>query len=262
MIRQMVQNHHFLSIRNTGQPCGTIVYIHGLGESGICFNDLVLDTKLADWNHVVPDLAGYGRSIWPKESASLDQHTELIIETVRSVEIRPIILVGHSMGGVIGQFVCERHPDLVDGFFNVEGNISLQDCTFSSRAARQTSAKFEKSGFDELRKWVYLAGLKKPAFRHYYASLMLAHPGTFHMNSRELVQVSKQEDLAFRLTQLKTPSCYVAGLNGGAGVRSLELLRKANTDRILLDGAGHWPFIDKKNEFIDRFVKFTYATAY
>jgi len=163
MIRQTVQNSHFLSIYSSDTPCGSIIYIHGLGESGLCFGKLIENKRLSDWNHIVPDLSGYGRSIWPRQGVDLRHHAEMVAEIARKPIRHPLILIGHSMGGVIGQIVCEKYPELIDAFFNVEGNISFQDCTFSSRAAKHKLEKFAGSAFEDLKKWVYLAGVKNRA---------------------------------------------------------------------------------------------------
>ena len=126
MIRHSTQNGQFIGIHQAPNPCGSVIYIHGLGESGLCFRGVAGSQRLSDWNHIVPDLSGYGRSIWPERGVSLEEHAERIAGIIKKIVTRPIIILGHSMGGVIGQIICETYPGLVDGFFNVEGNISLQ----------------------------------------------------------------------------------------------------------------------------------------
>src|SRR5258706_725558 len=63
---------HDLFVRTRG-PRGApaVVYVHGLGESGLCFERLAQHPALAHLRHVVPDLPGYGRSPWPPLATSL-----------------------------------------------------------------------------------------------------------------------------------------------------------------------------------------------
>ena len=75
------------------------------------------------------------------------------------------------MGGVIGLILCEKYPELVQGFINVEGNISLEDCTFSSQAASYSLEDFQTYGFDAIRNSVYSNWLEDLALRSYYPSL-------------------------------------------------------------------------------------------
>ena len=40
----------------------TVLFIHGIGESGFCFLEAFQAPLLSDFNIVVPDLLGFGRS--------------------------------------------------------------------------------------------------------------------------------------------------------------------------------------------------------
>jgi pimeloyl-ACP methyl ester carboxylesterase len=162
----------------------------------------------------------------------------------RRLEV-PTVVVGHSMGGVLGVMLAERHPDLVSGLVNIDGNVSEGDCTFSGAAAAEDIETFVRSGFDRLRETVRLAGATDPAHAGYWASLRLADPATFHLHSRSLLEISRSEKMPVRMTRLACPVVYVAGVPGGACGRTLELLRAAEVDVEEVEPAGHWPFIDR-----------------
>ena len=51
---------------------GTILYIHGLGESGLSLEGIARRSELAGWRHLLPDLPGYGRSPWPELPLGLE----------------------------------------------------------------------------------------------------------------------------------------------------------------------------------------------
>lgn len=61
---------------------GTVFWIHGLGESGLCFERVLARPELHGFRHLVPDLPGYGRRPWP----FVDQPAELASELVRHLE--------------------------------------------------------------------------------------------------------------------------------------------------------------------------------
>ncbi len=52
----------FLHHTNLAAARPTVLFIHGLGESGFSFQEAFDDQSLASTNLLVPDLAGYGRS--------------------------------------------------------------------------------------------------------------------------------------------------------------------------------------------------------
>jgi alpha-beta hydrolase superfamily lysophospholipase len=64
----MIRQYHFdgMHVRfyESENPAGSILYIHGLGESGLCFEQLISDKRLREWTHIVHDLPGYGKSPW------------------------------------------------------------------------------------------------------------------------------------------------------------------------------------------------------
>ncbi len=225
-----------------------VVWLHGLGDSSLGFAEISRHPALAGYRHRLVDLPGYGRSEWTAEPYGLEEAATGLADWIdRGGE--PAILIGHSMGGVIGQLLAERVPTALRAFIDVEGNLSLADCNFSGMAAAQPLEAFVAKGFDELRDNVYKDGVAQPAKRAYYASLRFADPRVFHRHAKELVELSTKEDLALRLAKLTTPSLYLAGSPDGASARSKELLVAAVARWKIVESAGHSPFIDQPDAF-------------
>ncbi len=234
----------------------SLVFVHGLGESGLCFEQVVRHPRLQPWTRYVVDLPGYGRSVWgePVSLVGLADHLAGWMRAAHPGE--RVIPVGHSMGGVLALLLAERHSDLLDGVVDVDGNKSLGDCTFSSQAACQSLDSFENGGFESLRSKVYAAGGRDMAQRGYYASLRLCDPRAFHRHSVELVEMSGREDLATRLASLSLPKLYLAGQPGGACGRSMDLLRRAQVPCTAVEPSGHWPFLDQPEAFVPALAGF------
>ncbi|MCU0223189.1 MAG: alpha/beta hydrolase [Acidobacteria bacterium] len=240
-----VEDGWFVRETRPEDPAATIFYIHGLGESGLSFEGLLAAPELRSYRQVAPDMPGYGRSAWPERAPSLDETVEQLADFWRRRGEAPAVVVGHSLGGVLGQLLAERHPGLVLALVDVDGNKAGADAVFSGRAAAEPLEEFVASGFDRLREAVYRAGGKERAQRGYYASLRLADPRVFHRHSLDLVALSHGEGLARRLAALPMPRYYVAGAPGGASARSLELLRESAVPTLAVAPAGHWPFLDQ-----------------
>jgi pimeloyl-ACP methyl ester carboxylesterase len=228
-----------------------LVWIHGLGESGLCFEKIVGHPRLKTLRHLVPDLPGYGRSAWPQEPMTLEAVAGHLSSWLSERDEAPLLLVGHSMGGVVGQLLAERHPDRILALADVEGNISGDDCTLSARVADQPIEDFLSNGFEKIADWVYRSGSSDIAIRGAYASLRLCDPRAFHLHSRELVEISLGETLASRLAHLPMPTVFIASQPVGAAKRSLDLLAKARVRTVVISPSGHWPFIDKPDLFVE-----------
>jgi pimeloyl-ACP methyl ester carboxylesterase len=242
-------------IQSAGEPCGLLLWIHGLGESGLCFDKVVAEPALVDFDHLVPDLPGYGRSCWPATAPSLVDLAGHLARWMDDADLGPAVVVGHSMGGVVGLLLAEEHPQRVAGLVSVDANISPQDCVYSGRAAAWPLEDFVGGGFDQLREEILTRGINDPASRGYYASLRLAHPATFHRNSLELVAASVGEPMAARLARLTLPVCYVAGVPNGASRESIAHLEEAGVVLSAVAPSGHWPFIDQPSRFAAELVR-------
>jgi N-formylmaleamate deformylase len=240
-VRQSIERGMAVRRWGSGPP---IVYIHGLGEAGLCFAGLIARPELASFTHIVPDLPGYGRSAWPERAESLDELADRLIAWIGVMSPRPV-LVGHSMGGVLAVLIAERVPMRIAGIVNIDGNVSLGDCTFSGKAAVLSREEITTGGFDVLREVVYADGATAPELRGYYAALRFADPSTYHRHACDLVSLSTVETQAGRIANLAVPATFLAGVPGGICERSRELLTAAGARWIPIEPAGHWVYIDQ-----------------
>ncbi len=242
-----------LHSNDPGAPLATLLWIHGLGESGLCFERLLCAPELGSYQHVAPDLIGYGRSTWPQEGAvlSLADQAHGLKRLIETGLPGRVVVIGHSMGGVVGQLLCEAKPEAVVAFVNLEGNLSLGDCGYSSKASPQTLEEFTSVGFERLLGEIFAAGASDAAHRSYFASCSLSQPATFHRNACELVTLSKEEGLSQRFAALEINRAFVQGHPDGAPARSAELLRKNGVEPLVFEPAGHWPFIDQHQPFVE-----------
>ncbi len=237
-------------------PARPIVWVHGLGESGLGFERIASHPRLAHRHQLVPDLPGYGRTPWAHSALSLVAAGDLLVSWLRKEGLWPALFLGHSMGGVLVQLLAERHPEAVAAMVNIDGNISIEDCHFSSKAADASLQAFEGGRFERLLDSIYREGLENPALRGYYASLRQTDPRAFHRNALELVELSKSNTLAQRMAALDLPKLYLAGHPGGASLRSLQQLANAGVPTRRIEPSGHWPFIDQPEAFLELLLPF------
>ena len=56
--------------------------------------------------------------------------------------------------------------------------------------------------------------------------------------------------MAGRIAALAAPAIYVHGAPRGTCEGSLEQLESAGVERIRIEDAGHWPFLDRHEAFV------------
>src|SRR5688572_25619526 len=90
----------------------TYVMIHGAWHGGWCWDKV--RRRLEDAGHrvVTPDLPGHGDDRTETAAVTLDAYAGRVCEAL-DAQAEPVILVGHSMGGVIITAAAERRPEKV-----------------------------------------------------------------------------------------------------------------------------------------------------
>ena len=88
----------------------TYILIHGAWHGAWCWDKVV--SLLAKEGHTVvaPDLPGHGNDKTPIEKVTLRAYADHVCEVINT-QSEPVILVGHSMGGIVITQAAENCPD-------------------------------------------------------------------------------------------------------------------------------------------------------
>jgi alpha-beta hydrolase superfamily lysophospholipase len=94
-------------------PRGTILIVHGLGEHSGRYEHVAAKLREWGWVAVGYDHRGHGRSEGKRgrlhHADDLVADLALVLDTVRPITPRPLVLLGHSLGGqVAALFVAEK----------------------------------------------------------------------------------------------------------------------------------------------------------
>ena len=95
--------------RQDGTP---ILFIHGWTCDS---NDWIwqLPAFTSRYRVIAPDLRGHGRSEAPASGYSRRQFAADLVELLQALDASPAIVVGHSLGGVVGAVMSVEHPEHV-----------------------------------------------------------------------------------------------------------------------------------------------------
>jgi len=110
----------------------TYVLVHGAWHGAWCWHRIVARLQRASKRVMAPDLRSLGRDDTPPGSITLDTWTEQIARLVESAG-EPVVLVGHSRGGIVLSEVAERIPGHIRVLvyvtaFLLENGQTLQEC--------------------------------------------------------------------------------------------------------------------------------------
>ena len=90
----------------------TFLLVHGAWHGGWCWEKVVPLLKEAGHEVVVVDLPGHGSDDTPVAEVTLGRYAERVSEALDG-QTEPVVLVGHSMGGLVISEAAERRPEKI-----------------------------------------------------------------------------------------------------------------------------------------------------
>ena len=113
-----------LAVERRGEGATSVIFVHGNGNA-----------SMADWQSVAPavaelgtatlvyDRAGHGRSPLFQRPYRLDDEVESLIALTKDAAKRgPVIVVGHSFGGIVSALAASK-SDTIDGMVFVDAPL-------------------------------------------------------------------------------------------------------------------------------------------
>ncbi|MBU7575830.1 MAG: alpha/beta fold hydrolase [Hydrogenophaga sp.] len=90
----------------------TVLMLHGIGGGHVAFAPQVETLAAAGYRAVAWDMPGYGHSA-PIEPYTFKGLAQSCIDLVDALQCEHVVLLGHSMGGMVAQEVVARRPERV-----------------------------------------------------------------------------------------------------------------------------------------------------
>ncbi|MBZ5711999.1 alpha/beta fold hydrolase [Nannocystis pusilla] len=104
-----------IAYRVLGEGPRTILAIHGWMVSSTVYDELAERLDLGGYRLVIPDLRGSGESDRPESGYTVERYAADVAELMDVLGDRSFVLIGHSMGGAIAQWIAAATPERVAG---------------------------------------------------------------------------------------------------------------------------------------------------
>ncbi len=101
----------------------TLLFLHGTGCDAADWMK-VIDRLPSDRRYVTLDFRGHGKSSVPTEPFTIEDLASDVIHLINLLGIQELVLVGHSLGGMVAISVANRCPQIA-GLVLIEGWTSL-----------------------------------------------------------------------------------------------------------------------------------------
>ncbi|MBI2791699.1 MAG: alpha/beta fold hydrolase [Gammaproteobacteria bacterium] len=121
----------------------TYILIHGSWHGAWCWEKVIPLLEKVGHTIVAPDLPGHGQDNTPTKEITLQSYIDCITRIVDK-SVSPVILVGHSLGGVMISQVAEYYPDKIQALVYVAGFLPKNGESMFTCAKVQAPTRFSK----------------------------------------------------------------------------------------------------------------------
>lgn len=259
----------------------TVVLLHGKNFNGYYWKDVIARLAKDGYRVVVPDQVGWGRSDKPVLHYSfhaLAKNTAILLD---SLHIQNIILIGHSMGGMLAARFAMLYPSRVNKLI-LEDPIGLEDYKrfVPYRTTEQLTDNEMKATYASYKKYqqgYYPAW--KPEYEQYVEAQaeILGDPQfkkIAHVNALTY-QMIYEQPVCYEWDRLKMPTLLVIGDKDRTVVGKDQLTEEQKkvygqyptlgvktkkqiprSELIILQGIGHIPHVQDLELFYRHLSRF------
>ncbi len=235
-----------------------IVFIHGFGSSKEVFVEAFETEKLQSFTMLSMDLIGFGESDKPPRfSYRMSEQASILKKAIAHLGVDRFHIVAHSMGGIVGIELAEMMPKQICSFINLEGNLTIEDCTISKQVAEMNEKYFTQRGFEDFRNSIAEESQKpgNESLKDYLKSLSKATPKSLHKSAISTVQESNRGDLLTRFEKLPFYKCYIYGEKNKGVFPAEEKLKQRGIPIFYVVDSGHSMMKENPKEFYELILK-------
>ncbi len=92
----------------------TFILIHGSWHGGWCFDEVKALLAVEGYHVITPDLPGMGGDEEVLAAVTLQGWADFVADLCRNAPERPVVLAGHSRGGLVISQAAETAPEAID----------------------------------------------------------------------------------------------------------------------------------------------------
>ncbi len=253
MTRSAPSIHYSVRAPRSGKaPRQTAVLSHALG-CDMSMWDQLANQLAADCRVICYDHRGHGSSAAPAGPYAMSELADDAARLLRELDSGPVVWVGLSMGGMVGQELALRHPSLVAALVIANSTSAYPE---AARAMWRERIEAVRAGGVEAIADAVMA-------RYFHEAFRAAHAATVARFRRRLTTTDADAyvaccaavaaiDTTERLPRIAAPTLVIAGdLDAGTPLAMSETLaqRIPGAGLAVLNNASHLSAIEEPEQF-------------
>ncbi|MGF7080947.1 alpha/beta fold hydrolase [Mucilaginibacter sp. UYCu711] len=245
----------FVKVEGTGQP--TLVFLHFWGGSSATWNGVTTVLK-EKFKCISYDSRGWGKSDKPDEGYSIESLAADTTALINNFNLKHYILVGHSMGGKVAQYIAAQKPAGLIKLILVAPSPSGPTILPELMAKGMKNAYTTLEGINDTIDHVFKAGDIKPELREELISGIQSHTENSRLGWTD---IALREDVSEGVDQITVPTLIIAGENDMVDTPErleAEVHAFISTSKmVIVSGVGHLSMLQKPEklaELINEFI--------
>ncbi len=247
---------HFREL-GSGQP---MIILHGL--FGFSDNWQTHAKKFAEYYRVIlVDLRNHGHSDWSDEF-SYDLMVEDLKELCDDLQLKNILLIGHSMGGKVAMLFAQKHKEILDKLVVVDIGVKAypmhhQHILAGMHAINLETIKVRSEAEAILKQYIDSDGVRQFLLKNLYwkEKGQLAWRMNLSVLEREMENILS----VLPEKEVMLPTLFIRGeLSNYILDEDIEQLEDQFPDSeiVTIKNAGHWVHAEAPEEFVDSVLGF------
>ena len=235
-----------------------LVFLHSMGMDARGFDTISRALK-DEYQILALDILDHGDSDTPKDTVSLEDHSEIMRGCYRQLGFFPNVLVGHSVGGMMGMVLAAAHPEDLSGLVLVDIAPFEQTGRRSPRPQppdyfedEEDARKYFRERYPDFTEEV-LENRVKYGLKNDEKGRLVKKP------SGDAIRGGLATDLWPYVERMRVPTMMIVGGNSTLVTKeTMERMRRTVPDLgvVTVDGVGHMVPQGKPKEFIAHLTSF------
>ncbi len=265
---QLIKDHYpyYRFKKATAKKCkGDIFFIHGYAVNSDYhdyFGDLV-----TDYNYYAIEHAGHGITpLNDKKQLNPYSYALEVVKLIKELNLKDIILMGHSMGGGIAVMVSHMIPELIKKMIivtpmNSKGTMSIKGAidflfNFQPKNEKQIDKFYNIIMYDYYRDKSQVTDKEKQQVMKNQRD----YKKNFNILKRKMASASNMRRLKKAEKDIEVPTLLIVGKGDGCinAKSTIKNFTKKNKDIQVhtFEKSGHIPFLEETQSYYDVIMNF------
>ena len=200
-----------LHYEERGRGPNLLLFVHGYTACWRWWEVTLERLDPARYHCYALDLRGAGDSDKPASGYTIEQYAEDVFQFCRALRLRKLVLVGHSMGGLISMQLALSHPELLRGLVLVDpAPADPMELSPEQQQQVETVTTQLTTNRDVALAWYQLV-FHRPLAQHHFETLLEAGMSVSAAHARDSMRSILANTVGERLGGIKTPALLIGG---------------------------------------------------